>query len=425
MTKDTIAYEPLEMERKSGSAAPVVVEVRGLSKSFRVPEHRIDTFRERVVRPFTRVEYRELQALNDVSFDVRDGEFFGVVGQNGSGKSTLLKILASIYRADAGRIRIAGRLAPFIELGVGFNPELTARENNEINGVLMGLTRREARRRLDEVLDFAELREFVELKLKNYSSGMMVRLAFAIMVQADADIMLIDEVLAVGDAAFGQKCMDVFHERRRVGKTVVLVTHDMETVQSLCHRAMMLEDGQLRYIGDPEETAREYYRVNFAEVATEWARRNANEEITAVPNINTRLLESRLEDGRGNPVDNIEEGTPIAFDALLEARRELVAPLFGLHVMNDESVIIFTVHRSLPDGDANRLTPGARVRIRGRIENPLLPGRYTLDCWVRHDHDGGEMNVQIVRLVEFLVYGIGSRQGLVSVQSDIQAIPEP
>ncbi len=191
------------------------------------------------------------------------GEFFGIVGQNGSGKSTLLKVLASIYRADAGRIRMAGRLAPFIELGVGFNHELTARENVVLNGVLMGLSKTEARRRFDAVLEFAELEDFAELKLKNYSSGMLVRLAFAVMVQADADIMLIDEVLAVGDVAFAQKCMEVFHERREAGKTVVLVTHDMGAVQSLCHRAMLMEHGRVTYIGDPEETAMRYYRLNF------------------------------------------------------------------------------------------------------------------------------------------------------------------
>ncbi len=192
------------------------------------------------------------------------GEFFGIVGRNGSGKSSLLKILASIYRADAGRARVAGRVAPFIELGVGFNHELTARENGVLNGVLMGLTLRDARRRLDAVMEFAELEDFVDLQLKNYSSGMLVRLAFALMVQADADIMLIDEVLAVGDAAFAQKCMDVFHEKRRAGKTIVLVTHDMTTVQTLCHRAMLLHDGELRYIGEPEDAALAYYRVNFA-----------------------------------------------------------------------------------------------------------------------------------------------------------------
>src|SRR5918999_1830516 len=199
---------------------PVVIEVREVAKAFRIPQHRIDTLKERALHPLARSDHRELRALRGVTFDVHAGEFFGIVGRNGSGKSTLLKIMSSIYRADGGRIRMAGRLAPFIELGVGLNPELTSRENVVLNGVMMGLGRREAQRRLDAVLDFAELREFTDLKLKNYSSGMMVRLAFAVMVEADADIMLVDEVLAVGDAAFAQKCMDVFREKREAGRHV-------------------------------------------------------------------------------------------------------------------------------------------------------------------------------------------------------------
>ena len=191
-----------------GAAGDAPIGDRGArrQKTFRIPAHRIDSLKERVVDPFAARDYRELQALRDVSFDVRRGEFFGIVGRNGSGKSTLLKILASIYRADSGTIRMAGRLAPFIELGVGFNPELTARENIVLNGVMMGLSRQEATGGLDAVLEFAELAEFVDLKLKNYSSGMLVRLAFSVMIQVDADILLIDEVLAVGDAAFQQKC---------------------------------------------------------------------------------------------------------------------------------------------------------------------------------------------------------------------------
>src|SRR5918992_828686 len=249
-----------------GSAAdsrPLAIEARGVEKTFRIPEHRVDTFKERALHPFSRGRYRELHALRGVSFDVHGGEFFGIVGRNGSGKSTLLKIMSSIYGADAGRVRMAGRVAPFIELGVGFNPELTSRENVVLNGVMMGLGRRAARRRLDAVLDFAELREFTDLKLKNYSSGMMVRLAFAVTVEADADVMLVDEVLAVGDAAFAQKCMDVFRAKRAAGKTLVLVTHDMATVQSFCDRAMLLQHGDVRYTGDPEEAALRYYRLNF------------------------------------------------------------------------------------------------------------------------------------------------------------------
>src|SRR3954452_21198945 len=203
MPVDNAPPSPSPVDRRQRAPAagdPLAIQVEGLRKAFRIPTHRVDSFKERLVRPSAGRYFRELKALDGISFDVRKGEFFGIVGRNGSGKSTLLKILASIYRADAGTIRMAGRLAPFIELGVGFNPELTARENVTLNGVMMGLSQKEARRRLDAVLEFAELEEFVDLKLKNYSSGMLVRLAFAVMIQAEADILLIDEVLAVGDA---------------------------------------------------------------------------------------------------------------------------------------------------------------------------------------------------------------------------------
>ena len=244
------------------SRRPAIV-VEDLHKSFRIPTHRVDSLKERAVRPFAPREYRELHALDGVSFEIRQGEFFGIVGRNGSGKSTLLKLLASIYRADSGTIRMAGRLAPFIELGVGFNHELTARENVVLNGVMMGLTPAEMRRRLDAVIEFAELEEFADLKLKNYSSGMLVRLAFAVMMEADADVLLIDEVLAVGDAAFQQKCADAFHEMKAAGKTIVLVTHEMATVEQYCHRAMLIADGRIQHLGEPGEVGREYLRLNF------------------------------------------------------------------------------------------------------------------------------------------------------------------
>src|SRR3954471_808667 len=296
MSTNQVTKGPTASTASRVGASPVAIEVRGLEKSFRIPTHRIDTFKERALHPFSRNEYRELRAIRDMSFDIHRGEFFGVVGKNGSGKSNLLKVLASIYRADAGRVRIAGRVAPFIELGVGFNYELTARENVVLNGVMMGLSRREAQRRLDAVLDFAELRDFADLQLKNYSSGMMVRLAFAVMVEADADIMLIDEVLAVGDAAFAQKCLDVFRERRRAGRTLVLVTHDMATVQGFCDRAMVLHDGRLEYIGDPEQAALHYFRLNFHGAARD-------PDAGGVPDVNVRIVEAA--------VDNVEQGEPI------------------------------------------------------------------------------------------------------------------
>ena len=243
----------------------LAVEVRDLHKTFLLPTHRVDTLKEKAMHPLRRTEMSRLEALRGISFDVRKGEMMGIVGRNGSGKTTLLKLLASIYRADSGSIRVAGTLAPFIELGVGFNPSLTARDNVLLNGVMMGLTPAEARRRFDEVIEFAELEDFVELKLKNYSSGMAMRLAFSVMVQADAEVMLVDEVLAVGDASFAQKCNDTFENMRREGRTILFVTHDMESMRSMCDEAILIHDGGIVQSGDPDEVARLYFQLNFAE----------------------------------------------------------------------------------------------------------------------------------------------------------------
>jgi ABC-type polysaccharide/polyol phosphate transport system ATPase subunit len=393
--------------------SPVVIEVSGVEKAFRIPEHRIDSLKERFAHPLTRLEYRDLRVLKGITFDVRQGEFFGIVGRNGSGKSSLLKILASIYRADAGRVRMAGRVAPFIELGVGFNPELTARENGVLSGVLMGLTLREARRRLDAILEFAELEDFVDLKLKNYSSGMMVRFAFAVMVQADADIMLIDEVLAVGDAAFAQKCMDVFQEKRRAGKTIVLVTHDMATVQSLCHRAMLIHDGDLQFIGDPEDTALRYLRLNFA--GAPLGRAEDADAGPATLDVNARVVHAGLRSEAGEPVENVEQGEPITVDVVLEAARDLERPIFVFHVLNADGTVVFGFLRTL---DAH-VAKGQRVRLSGRIENRLVAGRYMLDCWIRQDGEQSVMALQALRLVHFVVYGTAPRHGLVALETDV------
>jgi len=419
ITSDSAAVRPSQSARatRAGAAAgPVVLEARRLSKTFMVPDQRMDTLKERVTHPLKQIHTRELRALSDVSFDVHQGEFFGIVGRNGSGKSTLLKILASIYRPDTGKVRMAGRVAPFIELGVGFNPEMTARENVVLNGVLFGLTRREAQRRVDAVIEFAELEDFLELKLKNYSSGMMVRLAFSVMVQADADIMLIDEVLAVGDASFAQKCMDVFYERRRLGRTIVLVTHDMATVQSLCHRAIVLHDGELQYAGEPEDAALRYLRLNFGGPATEQADHVDGDTLVAEAEINGRLVHARLLDERGEPIDNVEQGEPICLDIILEAARELDRPIFVLHVLNADGDVVFGLERQLDE----RLGEGRRVQLGGEIENLLVPGRYSIDCWIRRDRSSGDMVLQGLRITHFVVYGTAPRHGMVSLRTTVE-----
>src|SRR3954469_15963500 len=210
--------------------APAIV-VSGVSKRFRRPQEQMHTLKERALHPFRRRAFDAFTAVDDVSFEVAPGEFFGIVGRNGSGKSTLLKLIAGIYKANGGEIWANGRMSTFIELGVGFNPDLAARDNVILNGIMLGLTPAEARERYERVMEFSELAEYETVKLKNYSSGMHVRLAFAVMIQVDADVLLVDEVLAVGDAAFQQKCFDEFNKLRDAGRTIVLVTHDMTAVK--------------------------------------------------------------------------------------------------------------------------------------------------------------------------------------------------
>src|SRR5688572_4833342 len=260
-----------------------VVTVDGVSKRFRMPREKAHTLKERVLHPRRSSEYNVLDALKPLSFAVEPGEFFGVVGRNGSGKSTLLKCLAGIYRVDSGELWADGRLASFIELGVGFNPDLAARDNVLINGTLLGLTPREARRRYDAVMDFAELHEFADMKVKNYSSGMLVRLAFSVMIQVDADVLLIDEVLAVGDASFQQKCFDQFARLRRSGTTVLLVTHDMSAVERFCDRAMVLERGHVTDVGETRHVAETYLRLNFSQAERDAAEAEAAEEAGEEP----------------------------------------------------------------------------------------------------------------------------------------------
>ncbi|MBV8956126.1 MAG: ABC transporter ATP-binding protein [Solirubrobacterales bacterium] len=406
------------------AAAPLAIEVSNLKKVFLIPQNRIDSLRERFTHPLTRQHYRLLQALDDVSFNVRSGEFFGIVGRNGSGKSTLLKIMASIYRADAGRVRMAGRLAPFIELGVGFNPELTSRENVLLNGVLMGLSRKEAAQRLDAVLDFAELREFADLKLKNYSSGMMVRLAFSVMVEADADVMLIDEVLAVGDASFSQKCLDVFEDMRNRGRTIVLVTHDMATVQRFCDRAMLIHDSKVQYIGEPDDTALRYYRLNFG------GDPDQVREPGMLPDVNGRMIDAWLENSRGERVQNIEQHDRFFFNCLFEARRDLDRPVFSFQFVDSEGTDIFgfTKMLQLDDGVPDRLEAGQRVHIAGEVENRLLPGRYHVSAWVVRNRATGDHALHTISLLDFLVYGTEQGPGRVQLRDDVHAVvvePDP
>ena len=241
------------------------IEVSSLGKAFRLPHQVQTSIKEVFLHPFRKITYERNQALRDVSFTVERGECFGIIGPNGGGKSTLLKLLAGIYQPDAGSVRVVGRLSPFIELGVGFHPDLNARDNVRVNGTLLGLTSRELDERFADILDFAELERFVDQKLKNFSSGMQVRLAFSIAIRVPFDILLLDEVLAVGDAAFQEKCFDVFDTLRETRKTIVFVSHDLASMKRYCDRAVYLEGGAIQAIGPVDEVVDSYVDPEMVE----------------------------------------------------------------------------------------------------------------------------------------------------------------
>ena len=252
------------------------IEVIGVGKTFKLPHERYSSLKQTALNVFTKKSYSRFKALQDISFEVKTGEFFGIVGRNGSGKSTLLKMLAGIYIPTTGRVKINGALSPFIELGVGFNPELSARDNVFLNGAILGLTRQQIEEKFNEIIHFAELEEFVDQKLKNFSSGMQVRLAFSIAIQAQADILLVDEVLAVGDSAFQKKCFDVFRRMKKEGRTIVFVTHDMSNVLEFCDRVLVIHDSKTLAITGPDQAADLYNQLNSKDALEEMAELSDN-----------------------------------------------------------------------------------------------------------------------------------------------------
>ena len=349
------------------------MDVARVSKTFRVPRQHVMTFKERALHPFRRGEVNDLHAVRDVSFDVGSGEFFGIVGRNGSGKSTLLKCLAGIYGLDAGHADVTGRLSPFIELGVGFNPNLTARDNVFINAIMIGLSRRQARERFDDIVAFAELEGFLDLKLKNYSSGMIVRLGFAVAIEVDADILLVDEVLAVGDAAFQQKCFEAFQQMKNAGRTIVLVTHDMHAVEHFCDRAMLIEQGRVLRIGDPRQVAREYNEINFGRLVHEDVSQERGSRARAA-----EIVTAWFEDDAGEPLAAVDQGTPLTIVTDLRIRDDLEDPIFAVTLRNDALATIFATSTEWTHGPTGRFRAGEVVRVRVRLENHLAPSRYTV-----------------------------------------------
>lgn len=388
---------------------------RGISKTFRVPEEKVHTLKERALHPRRRIGKQAFRALNDVSFTVGRGEFFGIAGRNGSGKSTLLKCIAGIYACE-GNIWRRGRLSTFIELGVGFNHDLPARDNVVMNGIMMGLTPREARKRYEGVIDFAELQEFKDLKLKNYSSGMQVRLAFSVAIQVDADILLIDEILAVGDAAFQQKCFDVFDRMRDEGKTMVFVTHSMEELNRFCDRALLLERGTEVYTGDPREVGNRYLELNFGRDPSA-----AGVAGSRGGDGDARVADLWVEDEHGQRQSAVAQAQRITVRASVSFHADVEDPQATIYVLGKDHQPILVATTTLDHERSGRFRAGDRAVFSFAFENVLAPGRYSPILSLAHR--GAGAGVDVIDRFEgagtFLVSGPRALGGVVDVPVDV------
>ena len=403
---------------QSAATDGAAISVTGLSKAFRIPREQVHTLKERALHPLRRTTYERLDALEDVSFDIAPGEFFGIAGRNGSGKSTLMKCLAGIYRADDGEIWVRGRMATFIELGVGFNPDLTARDNALLNAIMLGLSPSEARARYRDIIDFAELHDFEDLKLKNYSAGMQVRLAFSVMIHVDAELLLIDEVLAVGDASFQQKCHDALDSLRASGKTILLVTHDMNAVQRFCDRAMLLERGSIVMVGEPREVARRYNQLNFEQRATPEAAAGAHLGDGAAA-----ILDAWFEDAEGRRTDALEHDSPCSICLRVEFRREVENPVFGVVVSDHGHRPVSALSTAWGAPRSGRFRAGERVDVSLRFHNVLARGRYFASPEVAYAGAGQRLMDHREDAATAVVTGGRENAGAVDLPYDVRIVP--
>lgn len=351
-----------------------MIKVEQVSKAFKLPHEKQGSIKNAFVNLFSGSKtYEKQKVLNDISFEIKKGEFFGIVGRNGSGKSTLLKLLAEIYTPDEGKIEINGKLTPFIELGVGFNPELTGRENVYLNGALLGFNRKEMSEMYGEIVEFAELEKFMDQKLKNYSSGMQVRLAFSIAIRAKSDILLVDEVLAVGDAAFQAKCFDVFAKLKEDGRTVILVTHDMNSVLRFCSRTMLINRGEIIDIGDPSKIADKYLELNYEDTSDDGGdpKNKYIQEVTVLsPETHRKVNSAAL---GGSIVVSIK------YENIANDKFHL-----GMQVFNESGTYCFGTNSKISGQDVFSTTSGEVSIVLNNLT--LLPGIYHITLAVMSEN---------------------------------------
>ena len=356
-----------------------IIEIKDVTKSFKIPKEKRDTIKGHLFNFFKRNKYNRFDALKGINLNIKEGDSFGFIGRNGGGKSTLLKIIASIYLPDAGEINVYGKIVPFLELGVGFHPELTGRENIFLNGTILGMKKSYISSKFDEIVKFAEIKEFIDMPLKNYSSGMSVRLGFSVAIQANADIYLIDEVLAVGDLGFQKKCMDKFEELRKKKKTILFVSHNMSQVEEICDKAILLERGEIISRGDKDKVIEDYYK-SFQKLS-----KHKRKDKT----LDAWIEKVDFLDRENKVRSQFKTGEDIRCRIYYETRKKIRRPTFGVAVYKSDGS-----HITGP----NTRTSGYKIKSidgKGYIDftikqNPLLSGRYLFTAAL---FDYGESNV--------------------------------
>jgi ABC-2 type transport system ATP-binding protein len=354
------------------------VSVNGVSKQFRLYHERYSTLKERILH-LGRQSYEPFWALRDVSLDIHEGETVGLIGANGSGKTTLLNVIAGIIRPSSGTVRTEGRVAALLELGAGFHPDLTGRENVYMNASILGLSRKETNRHFDAIVSFAELEPFIDNQVKHYSSGMYVRLGFAVAVHVDPRILLVDEVLAVGDEAFQQKCFDKVRQFQKEGRTILFVSHALELVSALCHQAAFLDRGRLVEHGSPYEAIRAYKESLFGDLQAEPGMRE--ERSTG----DIRIISVSIRDAEGKERQVFQPGEDVEVVIDLEAPKPVEDPVVGVAIFNDRDLLVFGANtdlRQVPLG-----TVYGKVRLRFAFRRvPLIDGTYEITIGV-HSRD--------------------------------------
>ncbi len=378
---------------------PAVI-VKDLYKTFKLPHEQHSGIKQAAVSIFRgKKGYETQKVLNDISFEINKGEFFGIVGRNGSGKSTLLKLLAGIYVPDSGLVQVNGNLTPFIELGVGFNPELTGQENVFLNGALLGFSRAEMQEMYDEIVQFAELEKFMDQKLKNYSSGMQVRLAFSIAIRANTPILLIDEVLAVGDSEFQSKCYAAFRKLKEEGRTIIFVTHDMSAVERFCDRVLVVKSGKAVGVFSPQEASVMYESMNIPSANSSdlnsFERWGTHEVVIA----GIELFDAKS----SKPVTTLVQGHDVRLQLNLKNNNQEKDIVVGLAFYD-----AFGVNISGPNSRLSKLKSTDKVSFSiPRLS--LVPGDYTLTTVIFDEHAEKEYD-HIKDAVRFSVIGDATNQ---------------